>query len=35
MEEGYLAKILRGDGSNGIKVGEVFGLLISFLIHVF
>lgn len=24
MEEGYLAKIVRGDGSSGIKVGEVF-----------
>ena len=23
MEEGYLAKILKGDGASGIKVGEV------------
>lgn len=23
MEEGYLAKIIQGDGSSGIKVGEV------------
>lgn len=32
MEEGYLAKILRGDGSSGIKVGEV---LISFVKDLF
>lgn len=25
MEEGYLAKIVRGDGSKEIKVGEVLG----------
>ena len=24
MEEGYLAKIMRGDGAKEIKVGEVF-----------
>lgn len=23
MEDGYLAKIVRGDGTQGIKVGEV------------
>lgn len=27
MEEGYLAKILRGDGAKEIKVGEVLILL--------
>lgn len=25
MEEGYLAKIVRGDGDKEIQVGEVFG----------
>lgn len=29
MEEGYLAKILRGDGSNGIKVGEVIAITVE------
>jgi len=35
MEEGYLAKIVRGDGEKEIKVGEVLisfdSLLLSFL----
>ncbi|KZV58805.1 dihydrolipoamide acetyltransferase component of pyruvate dehydrogenase [Dorcoceras hygrometricum] len=29
MEEGYLAKILRGDGSSGIKVGEVIAITVE------
>ncbi|PHT42213.1 hypothetical protein CQW23_16238 [Capsicum baccatum] len=29
MEEGYLAKILRGDGANGIKVGEVIAITVE------
>lgn len=29
MEEGYLAKILRGDGSNAIKVGEVIAITVE------
>ncbi|KAI3455590.1 hypothetical protein Pfo_012253 [Paulownia fortunei] len=29
MEEGYLAKILRGDGSSGIKVGEIIGITVE------
>ncbi|KAL6496942.1 hypothetical protein OROGR_028871 [Orobanche gracilis] len=29
MEEGYLAKILRGDGSNGIKVGETIAITVE------
>lgn len=28
MEDGYLAKIVKGDGSQGIKVGEVLSWLI-------
>lgn len=28
MEDGYLAKIVKGDGSQGIKVGEVLNWLI-------
>jgi len=27
MEEGYIAKIIHGDGAQGIKVGEVLILL--------
>lgn len=29
MEEGYLAKILRGDGSSGIKVGEIIAITVE------
>lgn len=29
MEEGYLAKILRGDGSQGIQVGEVIAITVE------
>ncbi|XP_031092782.1 dihydrolipoyllysine-residue acetyltransferase component 2 of pyruvate dehydrogenase complex, mitochondrial-like [Ipomoea triloba] len=29
MEEGYLAKILRGDGASGIKVGEVICITVE------
>ncbi|GMH14224.1 hypothetical protein Nepgr_016065 [Nepenthes gracilis] len=29
MEEGYLAKILRGDGSQGIKVGEIIAITVE------
>ncbi|KAG6425843.1 hypothetical protein SASPL_110048 [Salvia splendens] len=29
MEEGYLAKILRGDGSSGIKVGEIIAVTVE------
>ncbi|KZV45753.1 dihydrolipoamide acetyltransferase component of pyruvate dehydrogenase [Dorcoceras hygrometricum] len=29
MEEGYLAKILRGDGSSGIKVGETIAITVE------
>ncbi|VFQ98579.1 unnamed protein product [Cuscuta campestris] len=29
MEEGYLAKILRGDGANGIQVGEVIAVTVE------
>lgn len=29
MEEGYLAKILRGDGTSGIKVGEVIAITVE------
>ncbi|GFQ04746.1 dihydrolipoyllysine-residue acetyltransferase component 2 of pyruvate dehydrogenase complex mitochondrial [Phtheirospermum japonicum] len=29
MEEGYLAKILRGDGSSGIQVGEVIAITVE------
>ncbi|CAN4106518.1 unnamed protein product [Withania somnifera] len=29
MEEGYLAKILRGDGANGINVGEVIAITVE------
>ncbi|KAL3511659.1 hypothetical protein ACH5RR_024376 [Cinchona calisaya] len=29
MEEGYLAKILKGDGSSGIKVGEVIAITVE------
>lgn len=32
MEEGYLAKIVRGDGSKEIKVGEVLISFISLLL---
>lgn len=31
MEDGYLAKILKGDGTQGIKVGEVLSPLISII----
>ena len=27
MEEGYIAKIIRGDGAKDIKVGEVFTVI--------
>ncbi|CAI9114368.1 OLC1v1015079C1 [Oldenlandia corymbosa var. corymbosa] len=29
MEEGYLAKIVRGDGTSGIKVGEVIAITVE------
>ncbi|KAL2554918.1 Dihydrolipoyllysine-residue acetyltransferase component 3 of pyruvate dehydrogenase complex [Forsythia ovata] len=29
MEEGYLAKIVRGDGSSGIKVGEIIAITVE------
>lgn len=29
MEEGYLAKIIKGDGSQGIKVGEVIAIIVE------
>lgn len=29
MEEGYLAKILRGDGSSGIQVGEIIAITVE------
>ncbi|PIN14648.1 Dihydrolipoamide acetyltransferase [Handroanthus impetiginosus] len=29
MEEGYLAKILHGDGSSGIKVGEIIAITVE------
>ncbi|XP_027168693.1 dihydrolipoyllysine-residue acetyltransferase component 3 of pyruvate dehydrogenase complex, mitochondrial-like [Coffea eugenioides] len=29
MEEGYLAKILKGDGASGIKVGEVIAITVE------
>ncbi|XP_042022223.1 dihydrolipoyllysine-residue acetyltransferase component 2 of pyruvate dehydrogenase complex, mitochondrial-like [Salvia splendens] len=29
MEEGYLAKILRGDGSSGVQVGEIIAITVE------
>lgn len=29
MEEGYLVKIIHGDGAKDIKVGEVFALSVN------
>ena len=29
MEEGYIAKIIKGDGAQGIKVGEVLSCFTS------
>uniref|UniRef100_A0A2P2MHW4 Acetyltransferase component of pyruvate dehydrogenase complex n=1 Tax=Rhizophora mucronata TaxID=61149 RepID=A0A2P2MHW4_RHIMU len=29
MEEGYLAKIIKGDGSTGIKVGEIIAIAVE------